>query len=173
MFNENTDFVQLQTDNFIASSKMLNRTEIEERRKIFKNILLEITNYHQNVFLDSKNIEHIDSFKLKTWHSQFILDNIPDIPIFEMKEKPNIKVTTIGNFIQDNDVKNILVNEAINNLKTNNNINKFKFSIDADEDKDDDTKSKSSSGILENYLSSNLIARVIINNNNYNYIDDC
>jgi len=137
---------------------MLSRSELEERKRIFKNILIEITNYHQKVYLESKGIPFFDSFKMKTWHSQFSLDNIPDIPIFEMKEKPSVRIDTIGSFIKQNDFKNILVNEAMSNLQTNNCTNKF--SVEGCQEVNENEENKDSCGILETYLSSNLIARV-------------
>jgi hypothetical protein len=70
--------------------------DLEDRKMIMNNILLEQTNQHHKDFLSSIDFpREFNAFKLKTWHHDFNLaDHCPPIPIFEIQDKPTVKVTT-------------------------------------------------------------------------------
>jgi len=84
----------------------MTQTILENRKNIFKNLLLEIVNFSHKKFLDEFNLnKKFNPFTAKTWHSSFELDTVPDIPIFEIAEKPSIKIVKIKDFLMDNDYK--------------------------------------------------------------------
>jgi hypothetical protein len=126
--------------------------ELEHRKMIMNNILLEQTNQHHKDFL--KNIafpRDFNPFKLKTWHHDFNLsDHCPPIPIFEIQNKPNIKVTNIKDFIRDNDITNNIVKKALENYKADEENIKSGFDI----------KTASNNSLLPKFISKDLINKV-------------
>ena len=132
---------------------MLSQDEIKERHKIFNSTLLNIVNYYQKTFFKNNSTSFIDAFKSKPHLNQFNIENIPEIPIFEMKEKPIIRFDSIGAFIKRNDLKTILVNKALINLENRNDKHIKTFT---------EGKQKEQS-ILTKFLSPSLIEKVIIN----------
>ena len=96
--------------------KMLTQTILENRKIIFKNLLLEIVNSSHKKYLNELKLNRsFNPFIAKTWHSTFDLNGIPDIPIFEIAEKPSIKIVNINNFIRSNDYKSELIKKAMEN----------------------------------------------------------
>jgi hypothetical protein len=94
----------------------MTQTILENRKHIFKNLLLEIVNFSHKKFLEEFKLnKKFNPFTAKTWHSSFELDKIPDIPIFEIAEKPSIKIVKIKDFLMDNDFKSDLIKKAIEN----------------------------------------------------------
>lgn len=99
----------------------LTNSLVEERKRVFKNILLEIVRVHHDSFLkDIKFERDFDPFKLKTWHHEFDLAKVPEVPILEIQDNPTKKVVTINDFLKDNDIKNTLIKKAIENVHVNN-----------------------------------------------------
>ncbi len=120
-YEQNFNFIKHQTENYEGTLETLSLSQLEERRKVFKNLLLEIVNEHHKKFLEEINFpKEFDPFKMKTWHHRFNLDNIPSIPIFEILEKPTIHITNIQDFLRDTDIKNSLVKRAMEGLSQNN-----------------------------------------------------
>ena len=89
-----------------------------------KKILLEYTNENHKEFLNNmKYSKEFDAFRLKTWHHDFdLVKHNPSIPIFEINEKPSIKITTINDFLIDIST-NSLVKEAIKSCKNEDKCN--------------------------------------------------
>jgi len=122
---EQINLTKLQTENYDPENESLTTAELEERKKVFKNILIEITNNHHIKFLESMDFpKDFDPIKLKTWHHDFDLEKAPQVPIFEILEKPTIKITSIKEFLETNDIKNSLIKRAIEGI--NNNISEEK-----------------------------------------------
>ncbi len=94
----------------------LTKEVLDRRHTIFKNLLIEIVNDFHKKFMIEKNIQKsFNPFLSKTWHSSFDLDKVPDIPIFEIAEKPSIKIVKIKDFLNENDFKSTLIKKAIQN----------------------------------------------------------
>jgi hypothetical protein len=119
-FEENFNFITLQTEKFDPICESLNNSDLEERRKIFKNLLYAIANEHHKLFLESIQFpREFDPFKFKTWHHDFILESVPQIPIFEILEKPTIKITSIQDFLRETDIKSTLIKRAVSEINNN------------------------------------------------------
>ena len=83
--------------------KLMTQQILENRKTIFKNLLLEIVNYSHKKFLDNLKLNRtFNPFMAKTWHSDYDLNTTPDIPIFEIAEKPSIKIVKINDLIGKN-----------------------------------------------------------------------
>ena len=96
--------------------KSMTQSTLENRKNLFKNLLLEIVNYSHKKFLDEIKIGRtFNPFTAKTWHSAFDLESVIDIPIFEIAEKSSIKIVKIKDFLMDNDYKSDLIQKAIEN----------------------------------------------------------
>lgn len=96
--------------------KSMTQSILESRKNIFKNLLLEMVNYSHKKFLDELKLnKRFNPFLAKTWHSSFNLESVPEIPIFEIAEKPSIKIVKIKDFLKDNDYKSDLIQKAIEN----------------------------------------------------------
>ena len=96
--------------------KKLNLDELEQRKKVFKNILYEKVNECHKAFLKRLNLNEqvYNPFVTNTWHHAFELDDADDIEQFKYEPKP--KGDGIGvyeKFIKYNDIKSILVNKAL------------------------------------------------------------
>ena len=109
------DFIALQR-HFNPLLKKLNQDELEQRKKVFKNILYEKVNECHKAFLKRLNLNEqmYNPFVTKTWHHAFELDDARDIEQFKYEPKP--KGDGIGayeKFIKYNDIKSILVNKAL------------------------------------------------------------
>lgn len=120
-----------------------------------KNILLEQTNQHHKDFLNKIDfVRDFNPFKLKTWHHDFnLIEDCPAIPIFEIQEKPTIKITTIKDFIKDNDITNNLVKKAIETLKAKEEDNTKSRS---------DNSTASDNSFLSKFISKDLIEKIRI-----------
>lgn len=109
------DFNKLQAE-FKKINGSLKQKEINDRRKVFKNILLEIVNEEHKQFLLNNQTDYaphlFDPFKLKTWHNAFELDRIKDIPQFSIESKPVNFINKYEQCIKDNDIKHILIEKA-------------------------------------------------------------
>jgi hypothetical protein len=123
-----------------------------------KNIILEYTNQNHKEFLESISFEReFDPFKLKTWHSEFnLLENNPSIPIFEILEKPNIKITTIQDFLADNDITNTLVKNALEKYQSE----QTEKEVDLDNSDNYTTASNNSQAQLSKFISKGLLNKV-------------
>jgi hypothetical protein len=118
--DEEINFTKLQTENYDPAMESLTTAELEERKKVFKNALIAITNHYHGKFLESLDFARdFDPIKLKTWHHGFDLENVTPVPIFEILEKPTIKITSIKEFLETNDIKNSLIKRAIEGINSN------------------------------------------------------
>jgi len=155
----------------------MTQTILEKRKNIFKNLLLEIVNYSHKKFLDELKLNRkFNPFTAKTWHSSFELDAIPDIPIFEIAEKPSLKIVKIKDFLKDNDYKSDLIQKAIENSNLmnsslDNSLNNtndivLKELIPNKKEENENTKKNE----LSKYVSKDLLNKVIINYFIYVYV---
>lgn len=146
--------------------KCMTQTVLENRKNIFKNLLLEMVNYSHKKFLDELKLNRrFNPFTAKTWHSSFDLETVPDIPIFEIAEKPSIKIVKIKDFLKDNDFKSDLIHKAIensnlmnssdNSLNNTNDIVLQELIPNKNEENDTDKKSE-----LSKYVSKDLLNKV-------------
>jgi hypothetical protein len=88
-YDENTDFMKLQTYPFIPMEQEMNNDLLIKRLNTFKKILLVMTNEEHKKFLSENNIvSKINPFKHRTWNSQFEVHNIPKIQKFNIMLKP-------------------------------------------------------------------------------------
>lgn len=101
---------------------------------------------------------------MKTWHHSFNLELVPFIPIFEIVEKPSIKIISIKDFLTDNDFKSNLISKAIENCgklnsdnSTNGHLNDI-FNSESDEKESANIRC----GELSKFLSVNLLNKVKI-----------
>ena len=63
--------------------KVLDKQMIDERIKIMNKILLHFTAEKHKMFVKAHNLQpNLNPFKHKTWHSDFNLDTIEDVPLF-------------------------------------------------------------------------------------------
>lgn len=126
---------------------------------IFKNILLEIVNLHHKEFLKSINFSRaFDPFKHKTWHSSFNLEtDVTEIPIFEIAEKPIIKIVKISEFINNNDFKSDLIQRAIEECSKENAKEKEKSESEGNQSP---PVNKERDSILSRYITKGLLQKV-------------
>ena len=82
------NFNELQ-NNFIPQYNPIPNNILEERRKFFKNTLLNIVNEEHKKYLEKINVKNFDPYLTQTWHHGFDLQNINDIPKFDIISKPN------------------------------------------------------------------------------------
>lgn len=89
-----------------------------------KNILLDMTNQKHSEFLETIGFTRdFDPYKLNTWHHDFNLqERVSPVPIFEIKEKPDVQITQISDLVKDNDIKNNLVKRALENINATNDL---------------------------------------------------
>ena len=163
---------------FNCSDCSLDCNAMKERKKIFKYILYEIINVEHNKFLSENNIKNFNAFKFKTWHHDFDLDKIKDIPLYEIPEQPEYvdNMSHYENVIKENDLKSFLIknsnllNESENiskkkNNNNNNDDNNESFDIDINNniheeddssyfvDINDNNIISDSSGVITKYVS--------------------
>ena len=123
---EEIDFIALQR-HFNPLLKKLNHEELEQRKKVFKNILYEKVNEYHKAFLKKMNLNEqtYNPFIIKTWHHAFELDDVGDIEKFKFQPKPQGDgIGVYEKFIKYNDIKSILVNQALEeNANTNEDVN--------------------------------------------------
>ena len=109
------DFIALQR-HFNPLLKKLNHEELEQRKKVFKNILYEKVNEYHKAFLKRLNLNEqmYNPFVIKTWHHAFELDDVGDIEEFKFEPKPKgDEIGVYEKFIKYNDIKSILFNKAL------------------------------------------------------------
>ncbi len=137
----------------------LSKEILEKRKMIFKNILLEIVNLHHKEFLKSQNFSRaFDPFKLKTWHSSFNLEtDVTDIPIFEIAEKPIIKIVKMSEFINNNDFKSDLIERAIEECSKEHAKAKEQSESEGNQSPQ---QNKDRDSILPSYISNKLLLKV-------------
>lgn len=122
LYDSTTDLIKMQTENYDPAIEAMTNAELEERKKVFKNALIAITNDYHEKFLESIDFtKDYDPIKLKTWHHEFDLEKVPPITIFEILEKPTIKITSIEEFLHNNNIKNSLIKRAIEDISNDNN----------------------------------------------------
>ena len=107
------NFNELQS-NFIPEYNPIPNNILEERHKFFKNTLLNFVNEEHKKYLEKINIKNFDPYLTQTWHHGFDLQNINDIPKFEIIPKPNNQINPYENLIANNDIRNYLIDNAIN-----------------------------------------------------------
>lgn len=158
-YEENFNFITLQTEKYDPICESLSNSDLEERRKVFKNLLYAIANEHHKLFLESiKFPREFDPFKFKTWHHDYNLESVPNIPIFEILEKPSIKITSIQDFLRETDIKSTLVKRAvdeINNsaaLEKNSTIKQEKSALNGHSPVGDKTNSNLSKFLSEKFI---------------------
>jgi hypothetical protein len=90
VYNENTNFTQLQTLKTISILQPPDTDLLNKRSTFFKKILLQVTNEHHKIFLKDKVIQtKLNPFKHRTWHSEFDVHKVPIIEKFYLIPKPN------------------------------------------------------------------------------------
>ena len=108
-FNE----LQKKFDPIVSPIK---REDLESRKTVFKNALYKKINYyHQKFMIEKFNNNTFDPFSLKTWHHDFELNKVDDIPEFTIEEKPKIEGNNaFERCIIENDIKTELINKVKN-----------------------------------------------------------
>lgn len=107
------NFNELQ-NNFIPQYNPIPNNILEERRKFFKNTLLNIVNEEHKKYLEKINVKNFDPYLTQTWHHGFDLQNINDIPKFDIISKPNNQINPYENLIANNDIRSYLIDNVIN-----------------------------------------------------------
>jgi hypothetical protein len=126
------------------------------RKQIFKNILFNLVNEKHDQHVSSLQLgREFDAFKLKTWHHTFDLDKVKDIPIFEILEKPTVKVASVHSFLEENDIKNALIKRAAENIDLNRD-----YSFNTLSDASTNTTSSSCNSVLSKSLNKTLLSKV-------------
>lgn len=74
--------------NFKPYANEITSNLLNSRKQIFKDVLIEYTNQQHVNFLQEKQIKQFDAIKYNTWHSEFDLNNLEDVPKFRMEAKP-------------------------------------------------------------------------------------
>ena len=179
-YKENiTDYNPFSINNeFNCSDCSLDCNTMKERKKIFKYILYEIINEEHKKFLSENNIKYFDAFKFKTWHHDFNLDNIKDIPLYEIPEQPLYinNMSYYENMIKENDLKSFLIknsnllNECENKNNNNKNNNNKNNSEDNNESSYDIDINNNNNNVNDEEDNSSYF--VDINDNNNNIISD-
>ena len=93
------------------------------RQKIFKDKLYQIVNNHHMQFLEQKNLPLYEALKQKSWHHEFDLDNCPDIPTFNIQEKPQHSQVFQKSIIE-NDIKSDIMKNAMDLVYNEKDISK-------------------------------------------------
>lgn len=118
---------------------------------------MNIVKEKHDIHLRNLNLgREFDPLKLKTWHHTFELEKIEDISIFEILEKPTVKVASVHSFLEENDIKNNLIKRAIENLDMNRDYTSNLFSDSAS----NTTTSSSSSNLLSKVINKSLLMKV-------------
>jgi len=104
---------------FATTSKTLTQKELEKREMVFKNILYEIINKHHQEFLSNNpKLAKFNPLIEKTWHSNFNLEKLPDIPCYSLiNNNKQENATSVSEFIKSKDIKSMLINDAFEKLK--------------------------------------------------------
>ena len=122
-----------------------------------------VKNNHEE-FLNSINFNGIfDPYTMKTWHHDFNLEEVPKIPIFELVEKPSIKITSMKDFLNENDFKSNLVSKAMQNFDEKNSENSGKNLIFLDDFKNSIITENNKNNNIDNlkkFVTTNLINKV-------------
>jgi len=63
---------------------------MKSRYKSFKELLINFTKIQHDKFLKKKGIK-FDAVKYSTWHSEFNLEEVEKVKLFQMITKPNKK----------------------------------------------------------------------------------
>ena len=100
-------FDQKKLQEFYPLDRCLTKKEMDERSKIFKNILLHIINKYHTDFLTKNKIKiEFDPLSSKTWYHDFDVNKeCKDIPLFEIPLPPN-NDNIFAKTIQEIDIKN-------------------------------------------------------------------
>lgn len=61
---------------------------LSERRNIFQNTLIKIIKVHHDKFVESLDQPSVNKDKLKRWHPEFDMEEIPDIDLSELPQPP-------------------------------------------------------------------------------------
>ena len=86
-YDINTNFTLLQTPkNYEPLRTKMNKFNIEKRRILFRNILINMTVEQHNKFLKENNYPFFDPIKCKTWHHLFDLKNVSEIGNYALIE---------------------------------------------------------------------------------------
>ena len=104
------------TKNFAPEYKILSNNILNQRKETFKKILLEIVNLQHEKYLKKNKIENYDPYIIGSWHKNFDIENIRDIPKFEIESKPK-KINYYQHCIINNDIKKKLIEKALNDDK--------------------------------------------------------
>jgi hypothetical protein len=122
-----------------------------------RNIISEHTNHNHKNFLESISYDkEFDPFSLKTWHHEFnLIEHNSPIPIFEIIEKPGIKITTIRDFVNSDDNNNTMVKKAFEADQKED-----EFDNDRCESDFTNVSSNSNSQMLSKFMSKDLFNKV-------------
>ena len=104
------------TKNFTPEYKILSNNILNQRKETFKKILIEIVNLQHENYLKKNKIENYNPYLIGSWHKNFDIENLRDIPKFEIESKPE-KINYYQNCIINNDIKKKLIEKALNNDK--------------------------------------------------------
>jgi hypothetical protein len=120
-----------------------------------KLLITNVVYENHKEFLRSIDFDReFDPYKLKTWYHEFKLEeHNPDIPIFEIEEKPTIKITTIQDFINDKEFNSTFIKKAIETMTNNE-------GSDDRSESDCTTASSNNSQNLSKFMSKDLINKV-------------
>lgn len=101
---------------FNPKDGQLSHNELDQRKLLFHNLIINFVKEQHQKFLDDCNIRDFDPIVLQTWHSGFDMKTVPSINEFPMKEKPVYRVQTITDIIKDNDIKSKCILYAFEEL---------------------------------------------------------
>lgn len=151
--------------------RQLSTDELNTRKNYFKNLLYNLINKYHNEFLSKNKIDgqhmhmSINSEQglttFRSWNSSFDLNSCPEIPSFDIDSLADRNAAgggggknqnNLGNLIKSHDIKNHLVNEALDKLKT-----KIDSNSDSDHQIFRDSKNEN---FLSKYLSNETLEKV-------------
>ena len=109
----------MQTEKYTPYDGDLSLDLLNQRKEQFKAIIYSYINSLHSEYLLKNKIEQFDPFIHNTWHSGFDLNQIVDLPLFYMKEKPSSQILTLRDLKKDVN-SNVLVNEALEIISKKN-----------------------------------------------------
>jgi hypothetical protein len=90
-YKSTTNFTELQTFPYTPIKLPLENSILDSRIFLFKKVLLHVTNEHHKNFLKTKGIKTcLNPFKHRTWHSEFDVHNVKEIPLFKLIEPAKV-----------------------------------------------------------------------------------
>lgn len=139
--------IMFPKDSFDNVLNPIPQKEQIKRQNIFKDRLYKIVSMHHCSFLSQNGYEQFNPITNKTWHSEFNLDECPDIPIFNIQPKPSN--SQIFDSIMYDDTRSDIMKSALNlvNKEMNTKIEEPKKAVESE---------------LSKYVSSNFLNKLKI-----------